>query len=137
MESLDPTKDEESRAKFPENVDWKDSTYATDELAMIEEQLVEFHDIFARHQFDIGMNEEFKMKLTPKDGSPAYSQTRLAPINFKEDILVELAMLHNNAPTTNGGWTVHKPIIAYRWLTNVQLKCWPLPWLVAHSHTEV
>ena len=34
------------------------------------------------------------MKLTPKDESPAYSQSLPAPINLKEDILVELAMLH-------------------------------------------
>ena len=40
------------------------------------------------------MNEEFKVKLTPKDDSPAYSQSLPAPINLKEDILVELAMLH-------------------------------------------
>ena len=40
------------------------------------------------------MNEEFKVKLTPKDNSPAYSQNLTAPINLKEDILVELAMLH-------------------------------------------
>ena len=55
---------------------------------------MEFHDIFAQHKFDIGMNEEFKVKLTPKDDSPAYSQSLPAPINRKEDILVELAMLH-------------------------------------------
>ena len=40
------------------------------------------------------MNEEFKVKMTPKDDSPAYSQSLPAPINLKEDILVELAMLH-------------------------------------------
>ena len=55
---------------------------------------MEFHDIFARHRFDIGMNEEFKVKLTPKDDSPAYSQSLPAPISLKEDIFVELAMLH-------------------------------------------
>ena len=55
---------------------------------------MEFRDIFARHRFDIGMNEEFKVKLTPKDNSPAYSQNLPAPINLKEDILVELAILH-------------------------------------------
>ena len=55
---------------------------------------MEFHDIFARHRFDIGMKEEFKVKLTPKNDSPAYSQSLPAPINLKEDILVELAMLH-------------------------------------------
>ena len=94
LETLDPTTDAESRAKFLENFDWKDSTLTPEEKEKIEELLVEFHDIFARHQFDIGMNEEFKVKLTPKDDSPAYSQSLPAPINLKEDILVELAMLH-------------------------------------------
>ena len=46
------------------------------------------------------MNEEFKVKLTPKDDSPAYSQSLRAPINLKEDILVELAMLHKNGIIT-------------------------------------
>ena len=94
LETLDPTKDEESRAKLLENFDWKDPTLTPEEKEKIEELLVEFHDIFARHRFDIGMNEEFKVKLTPKDHSPAYSQSLPAPINLKEDILVELAMLH-------------------------------------------
>ena len=94
LETLDPTTDAESRAKFLENFDWKDSTLTPEEKEKIEELLVEFHDIFARHRFDIGMNEDFKVKLTPKDDSPAYSQSLPAPINLKEDILVELAMLH-------------------------------------------
>ena len=64
------------------------------EIPRIEDLLVEFHDIFARHRFDIGMNEDFKVKLTPKDDSPAYSQSLPTPINLKEDISVELALLH-------------------------------------------
>ena len=64
------------------------------EKQKVKETLVEFHDIFARHRFVIAMNEEFKVKLAPKNNSPAYSQSLPAPINLKEDILVELAMLH-------------------------------------------
>ena len=95
LETIDPTKDNQSRAKFLENFDGKDSTLTPEKKEKIEELLVEFHDIFARHRFDIGiMNEEFKVKLIPKDNSPAYSQRLLAPINLKEDILVELAMLN-------------------------------------------
>ena len=94
LETLDPTKDEDSTAKFQEKFDWEDSTLPADEKGKIEELLVEFHYIFARHRFDIGMNEEFKVKLTPKDDFPAYSQSLPAPINLKEDILVKLAMLH-------------------------------------------
>ena len=92
--TLDPTEIEESRAKFLENFDWKDSTLTSDEKAKVEELLVELHDIFVRHRFDIGMNEEFKVKLTPEDDSADYSQSLPAPINLKEDFLVELAMLH-------------------------------------------
>ena len=87
----------------------------TDEKAKIEELLVEFHDIFARHRFDIGMNEEFKVKLTPKYDSPAYSQSLPAPINPKEDILVELAMLHRYGIITTLSFSKYaSPIFAQK-----------------------
>ena len=69
-----------------------DSFLQPNEIARIEDLLDEFHDIFARHRFDIGMNEEFKVTVAPKDDSLAYS--RSLPINLKEDIHVELALLH-------------------------------------------
>ena len=94
LEKLNPQDDIESRKQFLANFDWADSTLNPTEIAQIEELLVEFHDIFARHRFDIGMNEDFNIKLTPKDDSPAYSQSLPTPINLKEDILVELALLH-------------------------------------------
>ena len=64
------------------------------EIRQIKTLLEEFHDIFARHSFAIGVNEEFTVKLTPKDESPAYSQSLPIPVNLIEIILVELAMLH-------------------------------------------
>ena len=93
LEKLNPQDDPESRRQFLTNFDWTDSMLQPEEIARIENLLVEFHDIFARQRFDIGMNEEFKIKLTPKDDSPAYSQSLPTPINLKEDILVELALL--------------------------------------------
>ena len=80
------------KAESLENIDWKDSKLALDEKAKIEEILVELHDVFARHQFDIGTNEEFNMRMTPEDDSAASRQSPPASINLKEDILVELAM---------------------------------------------
>ena len=94
LEKLNPQDDPESRKQFLANFDWADSTLNSTEIAQIEELLVEFHDIFAQHRLNIGMNEDVKVKLTPKDDSPAYSQSLPAPINLKEDILVELALLH-------------------------------------------
>ena len=64
------------------------------EIKQIETLLVEINDIFARHRFDIGVNEEYTVKLTPKDESPAYSQSPPTLVNLKEDISVELALLH-------------------------------------------
>ena len=55
---------------------------------------MDFHDIFARHRFDIGIITEFKVQLTPFDNRPAYRQSLPAPITLKDDILVELALLH-------------------------------------------
>ena len=93
LEKLSPQDDPESRRQFLTNFDRTDSTLQLDEIARIEDLLVEFHDIFARHRFDLGVNEEFMVKLTPKDNCPAYSQSLPTPINLKEVILVELALL--------------------------------------------
>ena len=94
LEKLNPLENEQSRIDFLKNFDWKTSTLSQKDKERIEELLVDFHDIFARHRFDIGINEDFMVKLTPKDESPAYSQSLPTPINLKEDILVELALLH-------------------------------------------
>ena len=84
------------------------------EIANIENQLVEFHDIFASHRFDIGMNEEFTVKLTPNDDSPAYSQSLPTPVNLKDDILVELALLHKYGIITFPFSKYASPILAQK-----------------------
>ena len=94
LEQLNPHDDTESRRKFLSNFDWKDSMLQQHEVRQIETLLVEFYDIFARHRFDTGVNEEFTVKLAPKDESSAYSQSPPTPVNLEEDILVELALLH-------------------------------------------
>ena len=60
----------------------------------IENILVENHDIFARHRLDIGVNHDFKRKLTPKHDQPAYKQSLPCHVNLKEDFTVELALMH-------------------------------------------
>ena len=94
LEKLNPQDNPESRQQFLSNFDWTDSMLQLAEIACIEDLLVEFHDIFARHRLDLGMNEDLKVKLTPKDDSPAYGQSLPTPINLKEDIFVEYALLH-------------------------------------------
>ena len=115
LEKLNPQEDPESRRQFLTNFDWTDSTLQPNEIARIEDLLVEFHDIFARHRFYIGMNEEFTVKLTPKDDSPAYSQSLPTPINLKEDILVDLALLQRYGIITTLPFSKHaSPIFAQK-----------------------
>ena len=85
--------DEQSRRKFLRNFDWKESMLQQHEIKGIKSLLVEFQDIFARHRFDIKINEEFTVTLTPNDNSPANSRSLPTPIILKEEILVELASL--------------------------------------------
>ena len=43
---------------------------------------------------DIGMNTEFKKRLTPKDNDVVCSQSLPMPIHLKGDLIVELASMH-------------------------------------------
>ena len=76
---------------------------------------MEFHDFFARHRSDIGINTEFKVQLTPLDNRLAYSQSLPAPINLQDDILVELSLLHKYGIITTLPFNKHaSPIFAQR-----------------------
>ena len=115
LEKLNPQDDEKSRETFLDNFDWSDTTLILFERQKVEELLVEFHDIFARHRFDIETNRELKVKLTPNDDRPAYSQNLPTPINLKDDITVELALLHKYGIITTLPFSKYaSPIFAQR-----------------------
>ena len=115
LEKLNPHDDEQSRKTLLDNFDWSDTTLTLFERQKVEELLVEFHDIFARHRFDIGTNREFKVKLTPNDDRPAYSQSLPTPINLKDDITVEIALLHKYGIITTLPFSKYaSPIFAQR-----------------------
>ena len=46
------------------------------------------------------MNTEFKVKLTPKDDKAVYSRSLRMPIHLKEDLIVELALMHKYGTMT-------------------------------------
>ena len=93
-EKLVPQGNTECRNKFLKRFDWTDALLTETEKQAIEDTLVDYHDLFARHRMDIGMNTEFKVELTPKDDKAVYSQSQPMPIHLKEDIIVELALMH-------------------------------------------
>ena len=92
-QKLNPKDDNESRIEFFKRFDWTDTLLNENEKHAVEDILVEYHDIFARHRMDIGMNTEFKVRLTPKDDKAVYSQNLPLPIHLK-DLIVELALMH-------------------------------------------
>ena len=84
----------DSRNRVLSNFDGTNATLDQDAKEEVGAPLVEFHDNFERRRFDIGITREFNVQLTPLDNIPAYSQNLTTTINFKDDILVELALLH-------------------------------------------
>ena len=64
---------------------------------------------------DIGMNREFKVKLTPKDDKAVYSQNLPKPLHLKEDLVVELALMHKYGIITVLSFSKYaSPIFAQR-----------------------
>ena len=99
-EKLNPKDDTESWKKFSERLDWTDTLLIEDEKQAIEDILVDYHDFFARHTMNIGMNTEFMVKLTPKDNKAVHSQNLPMPNHLKEDLIVELALMHKYGSIT-------------------------------------
>ena len=92
-EKPNPQESTESQNKFLKQLDWTDTLLTETEKQAIEDILVDYHDIFARNRMDIGMNTDFKVKLTPKDDKAVYSQSLPIPIHLEEDLIVELALM--------------------------------------------
>ena len=114
-EQLDPTKDPESRKEFLDMFKWEGSQIEGNDEKQLEQTIVENNDIFARHRLDIGINNSFKVKLTPKDERPIYTQSLPVPINLKEDLTVELALMHRYGIITTLPFSKYaSPIFAQR-----------------------
>ena len=93
-EKLNPQESTESQNKFLKRFDWTDTLLTEKEKQVFENILVEYHDNFVRHRMDIEMNTEFKVKLSPKDDKAVYSESLPMPIHLKENLTVELALMH-------------------------------------------
>ena len=80
--------------KILKQCDWTDTLLTETEKRAIEDVLVDYHDIFARHRIDIGMSTEIKVRLTPKDDRAVYSQSLPMPIHLKGELIFESALMH-------------------------------------------
>ena len=124
-EKLNPQESTESRNKFLKRFDWTNTLLTEMEKQAIEDILIEYHDIFARRRLDIGMNTEFKVKLTPKDDKAVYNQSLPRPIHLKEDLIVELALMHKHGIITVLPFSKYaSPIFAQRKPTENYVSLW-------------
>ena len=139
-EKLNPKDDTESRGQFLKQVDWTDTLLTEAEKQAVEDILVEYHDMFATHRMDIGINTEFKVRLTPKDDKAVYSQNLPMPIHLEEDLIVELALMHKYGIITVLPFSKYaSPIFAQR-KPNVKLRLLvdlrKINTLIAHDYTN-
>ena len=115
LEKLDPSQSDEQRMNFLKNFTWDDSLLTPSQRLQVEELLVKYYSIFARHRFDIGMNTDFKVKLTPQHEKPVYSQSLPTPTNLKDDLLVELALMQEYVIITTLSHSKYSsPLLAQR-----------------------
>ena len=84
-EKLNPKDDSQSRIELLKQFDRTETLLTETEKQAVEDTLVEYHDIFVRHRKDIGLNTEFKVRLTPKDDKAVYSQSLPMPIHLKKN----------------------------------------------------
>ena len=102
-ENLDPTKDPESRQKFLDMFQWEGSQIEGNDRKQLEQTIIEYNDIFARHRLDIGINNSFKVKLTPKrrasDLHAKFAGTNQFERRPNSRIGANAQVRHNNDPT--------------------------------------
>ena len=122
---LNPQESTESRKKFLKHFDWTDTLLTETEKQAIEVILVDYHDIFARHRMDIGLNTEFKVKLTPEDDKALNNQSVPMPIHLKEALIVQLDLMHKYGIITLQPFSKYaSPIFAQRKPTEICVSLW-------------
>ena len=110
----DSKQDERSRTQFFSMFKWNESLL-TEENRENLESIIEYNDSFARHRLDIGMNTQFKVCLAPKNDKPVYTQSLPVPINLKDDLRVELALMDKYGIITTLPFSKYtSPIFAQR-----------------------
>ena len=64
---------------------------------------MKYHHNFARHRRDIGVNYEFRVKLTPENDKPMHSihtQGPLTSIHLRDEIVLKMALLQGRDVVT-------------------------------------
>ena len=114
QEKMDLKINEDDKLEFLEKISWDTFVLNADQERQPEEFLVEYHDVFAKHRFDVGYSIELKIKFTPEQRLPVYVKGPPAPIHLRE-LLIELALLqYFNIITTLSHSKYSIPICVHR-----------------------
>ena len=114
-EKLNPKDDSESRIEILKRFDWTDTLLTETKKQAVEDILLDYQDIFARPRMDIGVNTDFKAKLTSNDDKAVYSQSLPMPIHLKGELIVELALMHKYGIITLSPFSKYaSPVFAQR-----------------------
>ena len=115
LEKSDPQSSETDKNQFLQQFHWEKTLFSRSERAEVENILVEFCDIFAKHRLDVGCNEHFKVKLTPEHHRPIYTQSPPTPIHLRDELMVELALMQHYGIITPLPYSKYcSPIFAQR-----------------------
>ena len=93
-----------------------------EEIEQAQDLLLKYHSILARHRLDIGINTDFKIKLTPKHDAPVYAQSLPTPTNLKDNLLVELALMQEYGIITTLPFSKYSSPIFAQWKPNGKLR---------------
>ena len=78
---MDPENNDADKLEFSK-FSWDTCVLNADQKRQLEEFLVEYLDVFAKHRFDVGYNTELKIKLAPQHPLPAYFQGVQLQFNY-------------------------------------------------------
>ena len=95
---------------FLKNFQWENSVLTKDQRSEVEHLLIEYADIFAKHRFDVGYNSD-----QAEHQRPLYTQGPPTPIQLRNELTVELALMHYfGLITTLSHSKYSSPLFAHR-----------------------
>ena len=94
-EKFYPKINEADKLEFLKYILWENCVINADQKRQREEFLVEYHDVLAKHRFDVGYNTELKIKKTPEHPFALYAQFPPGPILLHDESLIELGLFRN------------------------------------------
>ena len=115
LELCEPKLNDHDRLTFLSQFNWENSILTNAQRSEVENLLVKYSDVFAKHRFDVGYNSELQIKLTPEHQRPLYTQGPPTPIHLRKELTVELALMHYfGLITTLSQSKYSSPLFAHR-----------------------